>query len=166
MERALQAGSQNNLQAGKKIRLSFLKERHLSYKWRQGDEVREFDTNEPATEVYGFHHNQRVLTTKGRFAGREGVIVGTRSGWLWRHDKGNPGATAFFARNRKDLEDRYGLRDICCQLPATRTASCGLLSISASESCRCIDCAKMRLTEAAHTKTCSDGRRRKLKVQR
>ena len=76
---------------------------------RSGAATAAFNGLRVACAKFGFYNGDRVLIRSGKHAGREATIIGVRHGWLWRHQDGNGGATAFFASSQRELAERYDL---------------------------------------------------------
>eukprot|EP01065_Artemidia_motanka_P012881 TRINITY_DN17102_c0_g3_i2.p1 TRINITY_DN17102_c0_g3~~TRINITY_DN17102_c0_g3_i2.p1 ORF type:complete len:2312 (+),score=480.74 TRINITY_DN17102_c0_g3_i2:367-7302(+) len=96
---------------------------------RDPSKIVEFRTAEDSTDRWGLRCGQRVTSlAQARSAPDErteaeqsprrptaeghtvaATIIGERNGWLWRHTDGDNGATAFNARSREELDQRYGV---------------------------------------------------------
>ena len=88
------------------------KRRKFKYKVSVDGSIRDFNILRAATDAYGFHHGQRVKIQKGKMAGTYATIIGCLNNWLWRHQDDADGARAFFAKDEKELRERYDLLEI------------------------------------------------------
>eukprot|EP01060_Flectonema_neradi_P005076 TRINITY_DN1336_c1_g1_i3.p1 TRINITY_DN1336_c1_g1~~TRINITY_DN1336_c1_g1_i3.p1 ORF type:complete len:457 (+),score=73.54 TRINITY_DN1336_c1_g1_i3:413-1783(+) len=67
-----------------------------------------FNCSQEATEIFGYHHGQRVRATRGANRGRCATVIGTYRGTLWVHLDGDKGASnCHFCYNKEDLDNKY-----------------------------------------------------------
>ena len=77
-----------------------------------------FNCAHDITEVFGYHHGQRVRSTRGANRGRCATIIGTYRGTLWVHLDGDKGASnCHFCHNKEDLDKKYGWKVLNAPAP-------------------------------------------------
>ena len=90
---------------------------HIEYSWPPTTPATEYisesmELNECNSLSFSMHSRSYTVSLAKDVTTYEGIIIGERSGWLWRANSATDGAVAFHAKTQEQLLERYQLRVI------------------------------------------------------